>query len=98
VYEIVARIPVGRGVSYGDIAKWLLHPRGARAVGWAMSRCPGALPWHRVVLSSGDIAGGGFAPERRERLRSEDVPFLPDGRVDMDKCRWIAPPGVDKRF
>ena len=98
VYEILEHIPEGRVVSYGDIAKWLLNPRGARVVGWAMARCPEGLPWHRVVRSNGDIVCEGITELRRERLIAEAVPFLPDGRVDIAQCRWVAPPGIDKRF
>ena len=98
VYEIVGQIPEGCVVTYGDIAKWLLHPNGARVVGWAMANCPDDLPWQRVVLASGDVAGGGYAGERRDRLASEGVPFLSDGRVDLKNCRWMAPPGIDRRY
>lgn len=89
VYEIVARIPHGKVVTYGQIAQLLGHPRGARKVGWAMRRCPEELPWHRVVMADGKIAGGGFAQRRREILELEEVIFLPDGRVDMQVCRWL---------
>ena len=98
VYEIVGQIPSGHVVSYGDIAHWLLHPRGARVVGWALARCPDHLPWHRVVLASDEIAGGNYVEIRRKLLEEEGASFLPDGRVDMEKCRWAAPPGVDKRY
>ena len=98
VYEIIAQIPEGCVVSYGDIAKWLLHPNGARVVGWAMARCPDGLPWHRVVRADGGIVCEGITEARRELLQREGVPFLPDGRVDMEKCRWVAPPGIDKRY
>ena len=88
VYQIVARVPAGRVVSYGQIA-WLLgEPRAARQVGWAMRRCPDTLPWQRVVRADGSIAGGGFAALRQALLQGEGVPFLPDGRVDMEKCQW----------
>lgn len=88
VYEIVARIPEGRVASYGQIALMLGQPRGARQVGWAMRRCPDGLPWQRVVRSDGAIAGGGYSEMRRALLENEGVPFLPDGRVDMNACRW----------
>ena len=70
-------IPRGRVVSYGQIAYMLGAPRAARQVGWAMRRCPDDLPWQRVVMSDGSIAGGGYS-----------VPFTDDGRVDMRACRW----------
>lgn len=89
VYEIVAHIPHGKVVSYGQIARLLGQPRGARKVGWAMRHCPEDLPWHRVVMADGSIAGGVFADQRRAILEAEGAPFLPDGRVDMQSCRWL---------
>ena len=87
VYAAVARIPEGRVVSYGDIAKMIGYPGRARYVGYAMRACPDDLPWHRVVRADGSIAGGGYAPIRRMLLEREGIPFLEDGRVDMDRCR-----------
>jgi len=94
VYGIVAKIPYGRVISYGQIARMLGNPRGARTVGWALSVCPEGLPWQRVVKADGAIADSGFAELRRTMLYEEGVPFLPDGRVDMDACEWDgADPG-----
>ena len=95
VYEIVAQVPRGRVVSYGQIARLLGSPRAARQVGWAMRQCPEELPWQRVLMSDGSIAGGGWAELRRALLEEEGVPFLPDGRVDMARCRWL-PEHTDK--
>ena len=89
VYEIVGRIPYGSVMSYGDIARALGCPRRARFVGFAMRACPDTLPWHRVVMADGTVTGGDFAPLRRALLEGEGVPFLPDGRVDMQKCRAV---------
>ena len=90
VYEIVAQIPKGKVASYGQIALLIGAPRAARQVGWAMRHCPDGLPWQRVVMADGAIAGGGYASVRRAMLEAEDIPFLPDGRVDMAACRWRA--------
>lgn len=88
VYSIVARIPCGKVVSYGQIAMMLDKPTGGRAVGMAMRNCPDGIPWQRVVQADGGISGGGWADIRRAMLESEGVIFLPDGRVDMAECRW----------
>ncbi|MDR1042661.1 MAG: methylated-DNA--[protein]-cysteine S-methyltransferase [Clostridiales Family XIII bacterium] len=88
IYEIVAAIPRGRVVSYGQIARMLGRPRAAREVGWAMHNCPDELPWQRVVMKDGGITGGEFAEVRRALLVEEGVSFLPDGRVDMEIHRW----------
>lgn len=90
VYEIVEKIPYGKVISYGGIASIIGNPRAARQVGWAMSRCPENLPWHRVVMADGNIAGGGYADMRRGLLESENIDFLPDGRVNMKTCMWFG--------
>lgn len=86
VYSIVEKIPCGKVVSYGQIARMLGRPRGARLVGRAMRYCPEGLPWQRVVRAGGSIADGGHPEIRRALLEAEGVPFLPDGRVDMKGC------------
>ena len=88
VYAIVARIPPGHVISYGQIARMLGNPRAARQVGWAMRQSPEGLPWHRVVRADGSIAEGGWSEARRALLEEEDVPFTADGRVDMARCGW----------
>ena len=89
VYDVVEKIPYGKVISYGEIARLLGRPRAAREVGWAMRCCPEELPWQRVVLADGSVTGGVYAEIRRSLLESEDVKFLPNGRVDMDECRWL---------
>ena len=89
VYELVAQIPPGKVASYGQIAAHLGAPRMSRHVGFAMRCCPSDdIPWQRVVMRDGSVTGGEYAELRRGLLESEGVAFLPDGRVDMDICRW----------
>lgn len=95
VYALVRAVPEGRVISYGQIAAMLGRPRAARMVGWAMRCSPDDVPWQRVVMADGTVAGGDFAGLRRAMLREEGVTFLPDGRVDMEKCRWLPAPGAD---
>ena len=85
---IVAKIPRGRVVSYGQIAHMLGHPGAARTVGWALSVCPEDLPWQRVVMADGSIAGGLHAEIREMLLESEGIELLPGGRVDMKRYGW----------
>lgn len=51
VYGIVMKIPKGRVMTYGQVAKQLGNPGFARAVGMALSRNQDApiIPCHRVV-------------------------------------------------
>ena len=88
VYDIVAQVPSGKVVSYGQIARMLGRPRAAREIGRAMRICPDGLPWQRVVMQDGAIAGGGFAQLQQAMLEAEGVGFLPDGQVDMMSFRW----------
>ncbi len=88
VYAAVRAIPRGRVATYGQVARLVGVPRGARAVGWALRaldpRRERAVPWHRVVGAGGRIsprAGGGPVLQRR-RLLSEGV-RLRSGRVDL---------------
>ena len=89
VYGIVEQIPRGKVISYGQIARMLGRPRAAREVGRAMHHCPEHLPWQRIVMADGNITAGAFAYERKELLKAEGVAFLPDGRVNMEVCRWV---------
>ena len=89
VYAIVAQIPYGKVMSYGQIARELGRPRAAREVGWAMRYCPDGLPWQRVVKADGAITGGMYAELRKQLLEDEGVTFLLDGRVDMKQCTHI---------
>lgn len=98
VFEIVGQIPRGRVTSYGDIARALGDPRGARQVGWAIAGSPADvdLPFHRVVNRDGFLSGGwafGHPEVMKQRLVAEGVPFIDEYTVDMKRSRWI--PGDD---
>ena len=90
VYRAVRAIPRGRVATYGQLARWLGLPRGARAVGWALRalspRRASRVPWHRVVGAGGRISlrAGTGAEVQRRRLKAEGVRFT-GGRVDMKR-------------
>ena len=93
VYALVALIPAGKIMTYGQIAQILGGAYSAKLVGFAMSSAPdGAeLPCHRVVNRLGEMAPGLiFGGEDRQRglLAAEGAPFLPDGRVDVNLARF----------
>ena len=90
VYALVRRVPRGRVVTYGQVARALGMPRGARTVGWAMRVCPDQVPWHRVVNAHGEISirpTTGFH-EQRARLKAEGIRFDRAGRIDLKKYGW----------
>ncbi len=54
----VMNIPVGKVLSYGEVACRAGFPGRARHVGRVLSRLPASsrIPWHRVVRASGALA------------------------------------------
>jgi len=89
VYDIVARVPRGSVVTYGQIAIALGDPYGARRVGWAMHACPQGLPWQRVVNSQGGISlGGPGGALQRALLSGEGVVFDERGCIDLAQYQW----------
>ena len=94
VYWIVARIPRGKVVTYGEIARMLGCPSGAQAVGWAMRHCPEGLPWHRVVNAQGRVRVTARYPDgklvQRVLLEEEGITFDAAGRLDLEKYAWTA--------
>ncbi len=92
VYRLVASIPPGRVMTYGDIALHLGRPHGGRTVGWAMRHCPAGLPWQRVVNSRGICSVGERLPDGRllqqALLEEEGVVFDSSGRLDLARYGW----------
>jgi methylated-DNA-protein-cysteine methyltransferase related protein len=89
VLDVVRRIPSGRVLSYGDVARLAGSPT-ARDVGQVMLRHGSDTPWWRVLRADGTPA-----PHLREqqlaRLRAEATPMIPSGDgVDMRQARWSA--------
>jgi methylated-DNA-protein-cysteine methyltransferase related protein len=93
VYALVKRIPKGRVITYGQLAKAVRLPGGARAAGRAMAACPRgqAIPWHRVVAAGGRIAiREPFAGLQRRLLESEGTRIL-ERRVAIADHLWAIP-------
>jgi methylated-DNA-protein-cysteine methyltransferase-like protein len=89
VLEVVAGIPAGRVLSYGDVAR-LASAATPQDVGQVLLRHGDQVPWWRVLRSDGTPA-----PHLRERqlalLRAEDTPMAPFGDgVDLRRARWAA--------
>ena len=88
VYSVVAAIPEGCVVTYGQIASLVGRPQCSRMVGQAMHNVPEELhlPCHRVVNSRGSLVPGWT--EQRVLLENEGVRFKTNGFVDMKKSQW----------
>jgi alkylated DNA nucleotide flippase Atl1 len=77
-------------MTYGDVARHLGIP-SARIVGQVLASSSGAVPWHRVVLSTGAVAPH-LADRQLPLLAGEGVD-VSSGRVALRRHRWR--PGGD---
>lgn len=97
VWEVVASIPPGRVMGYGEVAKAAGFPRYSRMVGAAMGRSPDPLPWHRVVRADRTLAFEQDSRAYREQaqlLKQEGVRFegakIIEAEIDdsLDRILW----------
>lgn len=85
--RVIASVPRGKVITYGQVAEAAGFPGAARLTVWAL-KGGAELPWHRVVGSGGRIALPGEAGrEQRLRLEMEGVAFR-GARVRMDLHDW----------
>jgi len=70
VWETLLNIPLGRAVTYSDIAARVCTPAASRAVGAAVGRNPISfvVPCHRVMGKSGDITGYHWGITRKRAM------------------------------
>ena len=90
VYEIVAMIPKGRLMTYGDIAALAGHPYAARQVGGLAHFGPTELPWHRVVNRLGECAAGYYGGKagHQASLEAEGLTVIDYRVVGFEERRW----------
>jgi methylated-DNA-protein-cysteine methyltransferase-like protein len=91
VYNLAKTIPRGQAATYGQIAKTLKLPGGARAAGRAMAACPAGqgIPWHRVVGAGGRLLlREPNASLQRKLLESEGLRLAGKHILDFSDHRW----------
>ena len=91
VYELVKKIPRGRIMTYGQVAKTLRLAGGARTAGRAMAACPsgGGIPWHRVVGAGGWLLiREPYASLQRKLLQSEGVEVAVKQIREFSNYEW----------
>ena len=92
VFTVLAAVPSGTVVTYGQLAKLAGLPNGARQVGHILGNLPTdtQLPWHRVINAAGKISLGeesqGFK-KQKARLQQEGIVFN-NNRVSLKKYNW----------
>ena len=100
VYRYVQRIPRGRVLTYGSLAKALRLPGGARTAGRAMAATPSGkgIPWHRVLGERGKILiREPYASLQRKLLESEGVTIV-ESRVDLKRHLWKPPRKIAVKY
>ncbi|MBL8121343.1 MGMT family protein [Candidatus Saccharibacteria bacterium] len=93
VEAVVAQIPRGRVMTYGQLAALCGNARAARVVGGIAHFGDPALPWQRVVNKQGGLAAGypGGRRAHKEHLESEGVKVFGAGdayHVDVESLLW----------
>ena len=90
VYKIVAQIPRGRVVTYGQVAALGGRPRAARIVGGIAHWGDQSLPWQRVVHKDGSLAAGypGGVEGHKQVLEAEGIRVSKDYKVDIERLKW----------
>src|SRR5262245_13519381 len=70
VWETLLKIPMGRAVSYSDIACKIKNPKASRAVGAAVGRNPLSfvVPCHRALGKSGALTGYHWGITRKQAM------------------------------
>ena len=93
LYTLLASIPKGKVVTYGQAANLIGLPRRARWVGKMLKQLPkdSRLPWHRVINAQGKIS----LPLTRgqtqaERLRAEGVIVTQEGKISLKQYGWCV--------
>lgn len=94
VLELVAQIPAGQVMTYGDVAG-ALGSRAARRVGTIMKESGGTVPWWRVVRADSQPPTG-LAHAALQHYLDEGTPLRPahprpgaEYRIDLRPARWI---------
>lgn len=90
VESLVAQIPPGRVMTYGQLAALCGNARAARIVGGIAHFGDSDLPWQRVVNKQGGLASGypGGRQGHRQVLEAEGVAVSDDYKVDVEGLLW----------
>ena len=91
ILAVVIALEPGEVVSYGDVAATAGWPGRARLVGRILATTENAVPWWRVVTSTGRLVPGGEAEQRRlliaegVEVAGERVRSAPAGRFSRPR-------------
>jgi methylated-DNA-protein-cysteine methyltransferase-like protein len=90
VEAVVAQIPRGRVMTYGQLAALCGNARAARIVGGIAHFGDPNLPWQRVVNKQGGLAAGypGGRQGHKAQLETEGMTFNDKDQVSVEELLW----------
>ena len=90
VNAVVTQIPIGRVMTYGQIAAICGNARAARIVGGLAHFGDPNMPWQRVVNRHGGLASGypGGREGHKQALEAEGVEVDEQLRVNIRELIW----------
>jgi AraC family transcriptional regulator of adaptative response/methylated-DNA-[protein]-cysteine methyltransferase len=82
VWRALLNVPMGRAVSYRDLARQIERPAAARAVGAAVGRNPLSfvVPCHRVLRSDGSLGGYHWGLTRKRAIIGWEIAHVAGAR------------------
>lgn len=95
IYDVLAAVPRGKVVTYGQLAELAGIPRGHRVAARALRECPAHLPWQRVLAKQDarrariGIEDPEHAALQRRLLGREGVRFDERGFVSLRAHGWL---------
>ncbi|HEY4963326.1 MAG TPA: MGMT family protein [Candidatus Saccharimonadales bacterium] len=95
VESVVAGIPKGMVMTYGQIAALCGNASSARIVGGIAHFGDPELPWQRVVNHSGGLASGypGGKISHQKSLEAEGINFNEENKLDLSE--YLYRPGAE---
>ncbi len=87
VYDLCRRVPRGRVITYGDLARKIGHPGASRAVGNVLHKNPFApvVPCHRVICRDGRLGGYRQGQSKKATLLRAEGVIIIKGKIDRSR-------------
>ena len=92
VYEIVQQIPVGKVMTYGQIAEILGEGYTARTVGYVMHAASTQnVPWQRVINSQGSCSTSKMTVPHnlQQNLLEQEGVIFKNEKCDLAVYKWF---------
>lgn len=90
VEELMAQVPFGRVITYGDLAALAGNAHASRIVGGIAHYGDPELPWHRLVNRFGGLASGfhGGREAQAQLLEQEGISSTNYVIDNFEELRW----------